>query len=1245
VTRQTNKAIAAGAGFGLLLLAAIGAQAQTNLGLVVLDGSITGDVAQPPGGVVPATIDANYLIVEGYGHKEGSNLFHSFQQFSVGEGENAHFTTEGGVDIIFARVPGEGLPEIELTSIILGPVESDASLFLLNPYGVFFGEGASVDVNGSFYVSSADVLNFESGGASFLTTEATTPVSFASTPPASFGFLVDEPALIEFASEELCDSPCVPSGETFSVVGGDILIDGLDESDRTINVTGGTIQLVSVARAGVTVPLDATTLDLSAYSADSFGEVRLQNRAVLTVPSDGSSATAGTGKIVIRGGQFVLAGSDLEAVAGSDSIDGEATGIDVEVTGSIELTDYEGNLSEVVSFSRDGRSGDIRFSGESFTMDGGTRILNLARDVPDGADVFIDANTIELTGTGAPGGRQTQIVARPRGTAGTTSGDIHLSGRAAGTEDRAESITISEYAQIAIQSEDDVAGGNIGIATDLLEIKTSGEVLAITQENGTSGSVRIDAGEATLADGGRIQSLTEGQNKGADIIFTGESLTLTRGGEISTQVTDTFATGDGGNIDITVPDVLVTESGLILSTNLGEGMGGSIDITADTALSVSNEGQIVARTGPNPPAAAVAPLEAPIPAPPASPAPRGGGDVTIHTGRLTVAGREGAPSVTQISTITRAEGLDGTDEGRGGNLTVHAEQIDLVDGGQLRVTTLDSAPAGALHVVAHGTPGGPGGEDAPGLISIRGVVDRFDPGDPGTPIPTPSGIFATSGEGTGSSATGEGGTALIEADIIELHDGAEIQSSTFGAGDANTLQLIATDRITVSGASGESSRIVAQGAVGTGGDLDIQTGLLELIDGGEVSVSALDTGNSGNMTVNADRIVVQGANSETSSGIFAKSNRGQIADGDAGSIHLITTDLVVTDEGQVAVTTGGGGDAGVLLVEATNIEVLDGGSIAAESESDLAGAGAAGSIDLRASQKLLVSNAEISTQTRRGEGGSITLAAEQITVDRQGVVSAATDGTGNAGQIVFQNVDDVLITGASEVTSKSTAADNGGRAGSIEIAARDSDHIDQGSQVTTTTEDANGGGISIQAGELVYLLDAVVKSDIKVKTGQPDTGAGDIFIPFAAGAPNAGPPPDFVVINRSTVSANAVGPAANGGDITITGTEVLISADSVIEATADDPTGVSGNIQISAPDSDVVSQVTPLATAFIDASDRLLPPCIARTERTGSFIDQNRAATPPSPDSPLSAGLGTAGGAGEPSPSDSVECSVFEEKI
>ena len=78
---------------------------------------------------------------------------------------------------------------------------------------------------------------------------------------------------------------------------------------------------------------------------------------------------------------------------------------------------------------------------------------------------------------------------------------------------------------------------------------------------------------------------------------------------------------------------------------------------------------------------------------------------------------------------------------------------------------------------------------------------------------------------------------------------------------------------------------------------------------------------------------------------------------------------------------------------------------------------------------------------------------------------------------------------------------------------------------------------------------------------------------------------------------------------------MIISSDSTVEATS--KKGVSGEIQISSLNSDIVGQVTPLPSEFVDPSDRLLPPCAARTERTGSFVVQSREALPPPPDAPL----------------------------
>uniref|UniRef100_UPI0011781C66 filamentous hemagglutinin N-terminal domain-containing protein n=1 Tax=Candidatus Entotheonella palauensis TaxID=93172 RepID=UPI0011781C66 len=94
------------------------------------------------------------------GQQLGGNLFHSFGDFNVNTGESATFTGPGSVSNIIGCVTGGNLSNIDglLRSDIVG-----ANLFLLNPQGVIFGPNASLDVTGSFHVSTADVLHFDDG--------------------------------------------------------------------------------------------------------------------------------------------------------------------------------------------------------------------------------------------------------------------------------------------------------------------------------------------------------------------------------------------------------------------------------------------------------------------------------------------------------------------------------------------------------------------------------------------------------------------------------------------------------------------------------------------------------------------------------------------------------------------------------------------------------------------------------------------------------------------------------------------------------------------------------------------------------------------------------------------------------------------------------------------------------------------------------------------------------------------------
>ena len=188
--------------FATMLFAAVVSLGQA---AVVTDGSFgaAGQLAGP-----------NFMVPASLGKIAGGNLFHSFSQFGLNNGQSATFSGPGSVHNILARVTGGQASSIDGTirSTIVG-----ANLFLLNPAGVIFGANASIDVSGSFAATTGQEIKL-SDGSSFNATPGAADALLTSAPPAAFGFLTANSGTISIQGSQLNSAP----GKTLAFAAGTV---------------------------------------------------------------------------------------------------------------------------------------------------------------------------------------------------------------------------------------------------------------------------------------------------------------------------------------------------------------------------------------------------------------------------------------------------------------------------------------------------------------------------------------------------------------------------------------------------------------------------------------------------------------------------------------------------------------------------------------------------------------------------------------------------------------------------------------------------------------------------------------------------------------------------------------------------------------------------------------------------------------------------------------------------------------
>ncbi|WP_168192349.1 filamentous hemagglutinin N-terminal domain-containing protein [Chroococcidiopsis sp. TS-821] len=502
--------------------------------------------------------------------------------------------------------------------------------------------------------------------------------------------------------------------------------------------------------------------------------------------------------------------------------------------------------------------------------------------------------------------------------------------------------------------------------------------ISVAGEGG--GSIAINARDINLLGGALIAGiqpeLGSVDTQAGDIILDATGQVTVGEFSLIGNFVSPDSNGSGGNIYIKTESLFVTEGTQISTATFGQGDAGSIEINArDT---------------------------------------------------VTIAGFDNGERSGIFSTVNIGA------NGNAGSISVTTTDLSLVDGAQIVANTFGQGNAGSIFVQA----------DNVSLDNASGILSSVS-----------------------SGAVGNAGDVKIQTRSLSLTNGSQIQALVFreqgeipgGQGKGGNITINATESVDLVGVSsvqlpitspfnlsevlqteGFSSGIFTsteKGAIGSGGNIAINTGSLQVrngaivnaqtlnssdggqitintstftaTDGGQVLTVSRDRGKAGNITLTATDVTLSGSdpsfferferfgrdivnNEGAASGLYASTDADSTGDG--GTISLATGNLFVSDRAKISAQSLGTGIAGNISIRADESINADNGEIATSASQSVGGA-----INIVAGDIRLHGNSDIRTNVASGAGGggNITISASSILAfDDSDILAFARDGQG-----------------------------------------------------------------------------------------------------------------------------------------------------------------------------------------------------------------------------------------------------------
>ncbi len=326
--------------------------------------------------------------------------------------------------------------------------------------------------------------------------------------------------------------------------------------------------------------------------------------------------------------------------------------------------------------------------------------------------------------------------------------------------------------------------------------------------------------------------------------------------------------------------------------------------------------------------------------------------------------------------------------------------------------------------------------------------------------------------------------------------------------------------------------------------IDMRVGGLKLYDGSSILTDTFGQGNAGTVTVKAGKILIDGQNTETITGIASRARIG--SGGNAGAVHVSADqELKLVDAGTISSRTFANGDAGNVIVKARNV-YIDG------KKSDFAtgiySAASKGSI---------------------GNAGTITVDIQKsMTILNAGVISSSTKGNGNGGTVNV-NAESIWISNQNNLPFATgifsdASSDSNGDAGKIKVNAYKSLTLLNGGSISSSTfSEGDAGDIVVTAGNVT-----INGEDSNFATGiftSANTGSSG-----HAGSLNLSIQNELLLLNKGYISSGTEG-KGNGGSVNINAKTIRIykTIDSIFATgissdVSGDAEGNPGSININA---------------------------------------------------------------------------------